>query len=921
MCSGSSQLGEKVCRHYIPAKPRELRDRSDLGNKVILTSLHKAKEHRKELYTELRQEASVQRTLLSEVADKAKEANKIAKAQRREIQDLKEQLDVCSKELQALRKDYLARKPLNKTDVEQLVLKISEQPKFIERQTELLLEDTRSLVNNIKAEVDIVKSMVILTSLHKNKEHRKELYTELRQEASVQRTLLSEVADKAKEANKIAKAQRREIQDLKEQLDVCSKELQALRKDYLARKSLNKTDVEQLVLKISEQPKFIERQTELLLEDTRSLVNNIKAEVDIVKSMVILTSLHKNKEHRKELYTELRQEASVQRTLLSEVADKAKEANKIAKAQRREIQDLKEQLDVCSKELQALRKDYLARKSLNKTDVEQLVLKISEQPKFIERQTELLLEDTRSLVNNIKAEVDIVKSMVILTSLHKNKEHRKELYTELRQEASVQRTLLSEVADKAKEANKIAKAQRREIQDLKEQLDVCSKELQALRKDYLARKSLNKTDVEQLVLKISEQPKFIERQTELLLEDTRSLVNNIKAEVDIVKSMVILTSLHKNKEHRKELYTELRQEASVQRTLLSEVADKAKEANKIAKAQRREIQDLKEQLDVCSKELQALRKDYLARKSLNKTDVEQLVLKISEQPKFIERQTELLLEDTRSLVNNIKAEVDIVKSMVILTSLHKNKEHRKELYTELRQEASVQRTLLSEVADKAKEANKIAKAQRREIQDLKEQLDVCSKELQALRKDYLARKSLNKTDVEQLVLKISEQPKFIERQTELLLEDTRSLVNNIKAEVDIVKSMVILTSLHKNKEHRKELYTELRQEASVQRTLLSEVADKAKEANKIAKAQRREIQDLKEQLDVCSKELQALRKDYLARKSLNKTDVEQLVLKISEQPKFIERQTELLLEDTRSLVNNIKAEVDIVKSMVQKLHG
>ncbi|AEC49882.1 hypothetical protein BaSUMV_gp1 [Banana streak UM virus] len=134
--------------------------RSDLGYKVLLTSQEKARAHRSELFSLLREHNLAHNKNLKEVAAKAEEALKISRAQRSEIKNLKAKLDVISDELQALRKDYLERRPLNKKDVEQLVLQITEQPKFIEKQTEALLEDVSKLVVSVRQEVNTVQHML-----------------------------------------------------------------------------------------------------------------------------------------------------------------------------------------------------------------------------------------------------------------------------------------------------------------------------------------------------------------------------------------------------------------------------------------------------------------------------------------------------------------------------------------------------------------------------------------------------------------------------------------------------------------------------------------------------------------------------------------------------------------------------------------
>nr|AHM92958.1 hypothetical protein [Banana streak VN virus] len=116
--------------------------RSDLGFKVAIHSLSK----NRELLIQ-------NRKLLEEQKQQLSEINNLSKVVRLQRADLKETLrrqDVLAKELQALRKDYLERRPLSKEDVEELVVRISEQPKFIEKQTEALTEELTKEVQALK---------------------------------------------------------------------------------------------------------------------------------------------------------------------------------------------------------------------------------------------------------------------------------------------------------------------------------------------------------------------------------------------------------------------------------------------------------------------------------------------------------------------------------------------------------------------------------------------------------------------------------------------------------------------------------------------------------------------------------------------------------------------------------------------------
>nr|AVT44081.1 hypothetical protein [Canna yellow mottle virus] len=112
--------------------------RNDLGNKVTLAAIHKCSE---DVIKELRLDnAKLQKDL---------RANKAAVlSQQQTIQELIGGYNNLQKEIVQLKK---IPKPLSKEDVEGLVIKISEQPKFIEKQTEALIEELSSKVNKIEA--------------------------------------------------------------------------------------------------------------------------------------------------------------------------------------------------------------------------------------------------------------------------------------------------------------------------------------------------------------------------------------------------------------------------------------------------------------------------------------------------------------------------------------------------------------------------------------------------------------------------------------------------------------------------------------------------------------------------------------------------------------------------------------------------
>ncbi|CAA37108.1 unnamed protein product [Commelina yellow mottle virus] len=86
---------------------------------------------------------------------------KIVKEQRRSLKQIEDQLSKVQSELAKLREDYLSRRPLSKQDVEELVVRISEQPKFIEKQTEALTEELKLKVEEVAKLIHSFKGMVL----------------------------------------------------------------------------------------------------------------------------------------------------------------------------------------------------------------------------------------------------------------------------------------------------------------------------------------------------------------------------------------------------------------------------------------------------------------------------------------------------------------------------------------------------------------------------------------------------------------------------------------------------------------------------------------------------------------------------------------------------------------------------------------
>nr|AMW92449.1 hypothetical protein [Banana streak virus] len=116
--------------------------RQSLTGKVLWASQRK----NRDLLLQVVKEQEAQKQELLELQN----LSKIIRSQRSDLKRAHEKLDVLSEELKAPRSDYLKRRPLSKEDVEELVVRISEQPKFIEKQTEALTEELTKEVQNLR---------------------------------------------------------------------------------------------------------------------------------------------------------------------------------------------------------------------------------------------------------------------------------------------------------------------------------------------------------------------------------------------------------------------------------------------------------------------------------------------------------------------------------------------------------------------------------------------------------------------------------------------------------------------------------------------------------------------------------------------------------------------------------------------------
>ncbi|AXP07688.1 ORF1 protein [Enset leaf streak virus] len=114
--------------------------RSDLAGKVNLAATHVAEG---KIIKELRKDNI-------KLQNSVRACKNAIDTQKFEIQSLREAQDTIRKEVSELKEALFQRRPLSKRDVEELVLRISEQPKFIEQQTEALTIELSQKVDKIE---------------------------------------------------------------------------------------------------------------------------------------------------------------------------------------------------------------------------------------------------------------------------------------------------------------------------------------------------------------------------------------------------------------------------------------------------------------------------------------------------------------------------------------------------------------------------------------------------------------------------------------------------------------------------------------------------------------------------------------------------------------------------------------------------
>lgn len=126
--------------------------RQSLTGKVLWASGRK----NRDLILQVISEQKAQKEQISEIEN----LSRVVRSQRSDLKRANQKIEGLESEIKALRQEYLNRRPLSKQDVEELVLKISEQPKFIEQQTEALTVELSAKVDKIEALIHKLERVV-----------------------------------------------------------------------------------------------------------------------------------------------------------------------------------------------------------------------------------------------------------------------------------------------------------------------------------------------------------------------------------------------------------------------------------------------------------------------------------------------------------------------------------------------------------------------------------------------------------------------------------------------------------------------------------------------------------------------------------------------------------------------------------------
>nr|WCR39422.1 ORF1 [Pineapple bacilliform CO virus] len=131
---------EKVTHKDLAHNLRINTYRQDLANKILVGLSHK---HAADIIREIHEDNR-------KLQNNLKACEKALKEQQAELTAIKSSVPALREELRKIQQSWSEHRPLSKDDVEKLVLRISEQPKFIEQQTESLIRELTSKVSRVE---------------------------------------------------------------------------------------------------------------------------------------------------------------------------------------------------------------------------------------------------------------------------------------------------------------------------------------------------------------------------------------------------------------------------------------------------------------------------------------------------------------------------------------------------------------------------------------------------------------------------------------------------------------------------------------------------------------------------------------------------------------------------------------------------
>nr|WCR39428.1 ORF1 [Pineapple bacilliform ER virus] len=131
---------EKVTHKDLAHNLRINTYRQDLANKILTGLSHK---HTADIIREVHEDNR-------KLQNSLRACERVLKEQQAELTTIRSTVPALREELRKIQQSWAEHRPLSKDDVESLVLRISEQPKFIEQQTEALIRELTSKVSRVE---------------------------------------------------------------------------------------------------------------------------------------------------------------------------------------------------------------------------------------------------------------------------------------------------------------------------------------------------------------------------------------------------------------------------------------------------------------------------------------------------------------------------------------------------------------------------------------------------------------------------------------------------------------------------------------------------------------------------------------------------------------------------------------------------